>query len=419
MCTTRLKYTSSPLVVVVHAYYRLEITKQECAENCLKVVVRLNMNRLFKRIGSHHFEKPKHLTLYAKGPISPQWNKLMSKPVQRKSDAANLAREAEEFEKAFEQLEKSDTEDEKVIALIDLVKRSFAFTVDGRSLRGRLEAAGYGKKTSATRPFREINKTAAYWRICCNLAQFSRSHRKFFQNLTLVPVEHYKPSTRPGREEERFIHAEVQIITFYESRNPLLWPRALGTSKKACFLCYEFIRCHGCFNVAKSHGIVFSRWAVPDRNDYSPETVARLQRTLAGVGKRVQEELEKAGLGRIKQDDPVQSSIDLNYFSLPNGSAISLQSAGSTTSTFSPKMTESPPRGSTEYEQPVPKNAIYSSSLDSTPNRTSVSILASISGRLKRLLKRLKISPIQEGRKLEAKQTKAEISTSEGKQRIP
>lgn len=320
-----------------YANHEPEISAQECADKCLEIVVQLNMNRLFKRIGSHHFEKPKHLALYAKGPISPQWCKLMSKPVQRKQDAINLAAEAEEFNNVFNQLESAESEDDKVRTLVNLVKRSFAFTIDGRSLQERLEKAGYGKKTLSTRPFREINKTAAYWRICCNLATFARSHCKYFQNMTLVPIQHYNPSTRPGKEEEeRFIHAEVQVITYYELTNPPLWPRALGTSKKACFLCYEFIRCHGCLKVSKSHGIVFSRWAVPDRNDYSPESLVRLRRTLQGVDERVTEELEKAGTGRAKQDDPVQSSIDLNYFSLPNGSATSLQSARNSTSTFAP-----------------------------------------------------------------------------------
>ncbi|QDS75777.1 hypothetical protein FKW77_008807 [Venturia effusa] len=314
---------------------RKELSQQECADNCLKIVVLLNMNRLFKRIGSRHFEKPKHLALYAKGPISPQWSKLMSKPVQNKQDAIDLAAEAGEFNTVFEQLEAAYTEDSKVQALMDLVKRCFAFTIDGRSLRPRLEKAGYGKKTFSTRPFREINKTAAYWRICLNLAAFARSYRRYFQRLSLVPIQHYNPSTRPGKaEEERFIHAEIQIITYYEINNPPLWPRALGTSKKACFLCYEFIRCHGCFKVSKSHGIVFSRWAVPDRKDYSPESLARLRRTIQDVDARVKEELDTAGMGRIKQDDPVQSSIDLNYFWLPNVSATSLQSPRNSTSAF-------------------------------------------------------------------------------------
>ncbi|TID25409.1 hypothetical protein E2P81_ATG04508 [Venturia nashicola] len=319
-----------------YANYQPEISQQKCADKCLEIVVQLNMNRLFKRIGSHHFEKPKHLALYAKGPISPQWSKLMSNPVQKKQDAVNLAAEAEEFNTVFDRLENVESEEGKVNALVDLVKRCFSFTIDGRSLQERLEKAGYGKKTFSSRPFREINKTAAYWRICCNLATFARSHSKYFLSSTLVPIQHYNPSTRPGMEAERFIHAEVQVITYYEIANLPLWPRALGTSKKACFLCYEFIRCHGCLKVSKSHGIVFSRWAVPDRKDYSPETLARLRKAMQGIDGRVTEELEKIGIGRIKQDDPVQSSIDLNYFSLPIDSGTSLQSARNSTSTLAP-----------------------------------------------------------------------------------
>ncbi|RDI88483.1 hypothetical protein Vi05172_g960 [Venturia inaequalis] len=372
---------------------RKEISPQECADRCLQIVVQLNMNRLFKRIGSRHFEKPKHLALYAKGPISPQWSKLMTKPVQRKPDAINLAAEAEEFNTAFDQLENSESEEGKVNALVDLVKRCFAFTVDGRSLQERLERAGYGKKTFSTRPFREINKTAAYWRICCNLANFARSYRKYFQSLTLVPIHHYNPSTRPGKtEEERFIHAEVQVITYYEITNPPLWPRALGTSKKACFLCYEFVRCHGCLVVSKSHGIVFSRWAVPDRKDYSPESLTRLRRALQGVDERVTEELEKAGIGRIKQDDPVQSSIDLNYFSLPNASRTSLQSARESTSTLAPGDPPDHDQVSIDIDQGAAVEDIDIMPSFSQPDQSSATTTKSFLGCLKAMFRYLKIS---------------------------
>lgn len=377
------------------ADHRPDISPQECADKCLEIVVQLNMNRLFKRIGSRHFEKPKHLALYAKGPISPQWSKLMSKPVHKKQDAINLAGEADEFNIVFNQLENTESEEEKVDVLRDLIKRSFAFTIDGRSLQKRLEKAGYGKKTFSTRPFREINKTAAYWRICCNLATFARSHRKYFQSLTLATIQHYNPSTRPGKEDgERFIHAEMQVITYYEIINPPLWPRALGTSKKACFLCYEFIRCHGRLGVSKSHGIVFSRWAVPDRKDYSPESLTRLRAILQGVDERVTEELEKTGIGRLRQDDPVQSSIDLNYFSLPNASATSLQSSRSCRS-----CTSTLPHGNLSGHDPVSvdvdqgaviKNVGIMQPL-SKPDQSSTATTKSLFGCLKPILRCLKI----------------------------
>lgn len=341
----------------------------------------------------------------------------MSKPVQRKQDAINLAEEAEEFHTVFSQIEVAESEYDKVHALMDLVKRSFAFTIDGRSLQERLEKAGYGKKTFSTRPFREINKTAAYWRICCNLATFARSHRKYFQSLALGPIQHYNPSTRPGKEEEeRFIHAEVQVITYYETINPPLWPRALGTSKKACFLCYEFIRCHGCLKVSKSHGIVFSRWAVPDRKDYSRESLARLRRTLQGVDDRVTEELEKAGMGRVKQDDPVQSSIDLNYFSLPNASATSLQSTARTsTSTFAPDAPTTHEPVIVDVNQGAALKDIGYTHSFPHPDESSTATTKSFLGCLKAIFERLKISS---GKKSSVSSPRSKLSETKGEQRL-
>jgi hypothetical protein len=341
--------------------------QEDCSELSLETVVRLNTNRLFKRLGSRHFEKPRHLALYAKGPISPQWKKLMA--TRKTPDGLELIAEAEAFDGAFERLEEATSEEAKIIALIDLVKRCFSFTIDGRSLRGRLEKAGYGKKTFLTRPFREINKTAYYWRICRELTELSRSYRRFFTNLTLIPIEHYEPSKLPGKEEERFIHAEIQIITYYETSHSNHWPRALGTSKKACFLCYEFIRTHGFFNVSKSHGIVFSRWAVPDRIGYSQETLERLRRTLVGVDERVQEELERARMGRIKQDDPVQSSIDLNYVSMPTPSVTTLRSSGSSTSTLTPRNPRLSLQIASDVSQPATVSSLSSITPKTNPSR--------------------------------------------------
>jgi hypothetical protein len=58
------------------------------------------------------------------------------------------------------------------------------------------------------------------------------------------------------------VHAEMQLLSFYD-HNPHLTPRLLfmGTSKKACYLCYEFISRHPLsIGVSASHQKLYPTW---------------------------------------------------------------------------------------------------------------------------------------------------------------
>lgn len=66
------------------------------------------------------------------------------------------------------------------------------------------------------------------------------------------------------------LHAEMQIVVFYEV-NPHLIPRMrfIGTSKKACFLCYEYLLLHPLrLQASASHQKIYPSWMPPPY--YSP-----------------------------------------------------------------------------------------------------------------------------------------------------
>lgn len=61
------------------------------------------------------------------------------------------------------------------------------------------------------------------------------------------------------------LHAEMQMIVFYEG-NPRLAPRMrfMGTSKKACFLCHEYLRHHPLgLQVSACHQKIYPTWMPP------------------------------------------------------------------------------------------------------------------------------------------------------------
>ena len=60
------------------------------------------------------------------------------------------------------------------------------------------------------------------------------------------------------------VHAEVQLLYFYEIQQVPTVPRILSASKSACYLCHLFISSHGKFRVPRTHGRLYDRWTLPD-----------------------------------------------------------------------------------------------------------------------------------------------------------
>ncbi|KAK4192787.1 hypothetical protein QBC35DRAFT_202607 [Podospora australis] len=80
------------------------------------------------------------------------------------------------------------------------------------------------------------------------------------------------------------IHAEVQLVAYYELHPVARKPRVICSSKDACFLCNQFVQQHGVFHIPKTHGNLYTNWRVPpirtlndahDRLDQSLQTHVR------------------------------------------------------------------------------------------------------------------------------------------------
>lgn len=60
------------------------------------------------------------------------------------------------------------------------------------------------------------------------------------------------------------VHAEVQLLFFYEIHTDIRRPRVICSSKSACFLCNLFINLHAKFYIARTHGVIWDKWKLPD-----------------------------------------------------------------------------------------------------------------------------------------------------------
>lgn len=91
------------------------------------------------------------------------------------------------------------------------------------------------------------------------------------------------------------VHAEVQLLLFYESHPHIKSSRILCSSKSACFLCSLFIQLHGKFVPHDTHGRVYPLWALP--TSAPCRVVERMNLALETKVKSILESPARRGLG--------------------------------------------------------------------------------------------------------------------------
>jgi hypothetical protein len=238
-------------------------------------------------------------------------------------DSEELYHQIEYFHTASLHVEDSNAD---LDAIKCAVKGAFQLTADGFSFFSRLQKANFPPSAMDRREVREINKLGNYWRVCLSLAHLSRSYRPLFASLRLELIQPFAASTAFGVRKVRHVHAEVQMLVHYEIRGRTTWPRAIGVSKEACFLCSSLIKSHGLFYVSKAHRQIYPQWTIPDLSEYRSESLDRLQKALADVRRDVGSLLKQAARNRNFRPYPLQSSTNLHKPSFPTPSVTTAHS---------------------------------------------------------------------------------------------
>ena len=132
------------------------------------------------------------------------------------------------------------------------------------------------------------------------------------------------------------IHAEIQLVFFYEQYDDLRKPRIICSSKSACFLCNLFIRLHGKFLVRKTHGVLYSKWTLPAVEEVSLRSEAEqaMRRLLDQFRVEIRREIRKSMRGAApKRTHPTESLFSLQVWSDSDKSFIALSPAGAENTT--------------------------------------------------------------------------------------
>ena len=334
---------------------RQDITRECCQEQLFQLILRLNRNKILGRLGSTKFSPPTHL-VKSPDPLPTRVqnlvrNSIKARTTRRDREIERLYGQIDSFQATFRRLENGKAAD--VIPNIAFaIKQAYELTKDEVKLPDRLKALGCSHAMDA-RAVRDVGKVSNYLRVSRHLAICSQRYRPCFANAEWHPVPNYNASSRSRVLPRQHVHAEIQLLVYYEISTPQSAPRAIGASKEACFLCDSFIRAHGRFSITGAHRQMFPLWTVPDLKEYALPTIQRFRQALSLVHADVKEETLKARKKYPWRPFPPQSTINLNVVQLLTPSTSALPTVSESHSNGDGRIVTSP-EGTTT---PIPNQA--------------------------------------------------------------
>jgi hypothetical protein len=213
--------------------------------------------------------------------VRKQLQALRVSPRNNVRDLGTFYDDLEELARCYEDVDGTDTEEEQHELLKTAVRKSFAISTlrEKKSLEEYLKSLGFGVAISQSREVLEIDKIARYLGLCKDLIRFSRrsTHRPLFSDVNLEHCKAPQPVEPDGSAKPCHVHGEVQLILHYEQYPHYPPPRAIGSSKSACFLCDLFIKKHGKYRVSHSHKRLYHQWTIPDVHWMTEEQAGRFR----------------------------------------------------------------------------------------------------------------------------------------------
>lgn len=108
-----------------------------------------------------------------------------------------------------------------------------------------------------------LGKISSYYSAASFLVGAARNKKRCVFHTVIIETFQIDvpPSLQTGYIK---IHAEIQLLFFYELNPHLPRPRIICSSKSACYLCNLFFGIHGIFHIRRSHGRLYDKWILPD-----------------------------------------------------------------------------------------------------------------------------------------------------------
>ena len=287
----------------------LEVPHSKCTDLIFHSVVQLCENRIIGRLKckdwitpAYHSKRrrPMHEDLLS------VFNRYLSEPNRHPDQMKSQASRLRHFMNFMIQINRHDS-------TLNFQTRLEALRLAGtvcdirQSLELALEQAGIKIDVISGKAIKAFNKVANYWHISKWLSRLAASceYRHLLGSCRFKFLAEYAPHRVLGRE--RFVHAEIQIVTFHRLKKTLPLPRTIGTSKAACYLCDLFLSHHSQYTISATHGTIFDAWTIPDILPYSVEDRKQLRAIIQSMQAALEARARKGNQGFLQF--AVQSGI--------------------------------------------------------------------------------------------------------------
>lgn len=157
-----------------------------------------------------------------------------------------------------------------------------------------------------------LGKLSRYYSAASSLVCAARDKEcRVFRTIVVQPFHIDVP---PSLHKDHIkVHAEIQLLFFYELNDKLPRPRVICSSKSACYLCNLFFSLHGVFHIPRSHGRLYDKWTLPDwiQIPTAPRR-AELGKLATRMDASLNVRIKKGCNKRDKHDYPTESVISIS-----------------------------------------------------------------------------------------------------------
>lgn len=282
-------------------------------------IVEICTDRILSRLRSQHARRTRRTI--GRPRLPPQMLEAVNRCAlvaaqEMEAITRQVVREAEAISKAFDLVEMSSKGKSRTLRLMDVVKT--ASQCDLTALRQMLSIDRSLEPTMKSHLPKAISKLARYFELSKYLINAARTERhSLFYNIKFMAVGHpafdpqhlvgpfrdfdhllhehgWQKHKNAGISETKYharltdpraiwkVHAEIQILIFYETTPQSIQPRIISASKLACFCCDLLLRSHGSFRSPGTHGKIYNTWILPELpDDVSARIRPALQRFLS------------------------------------------------------------------------------------------------------------------------------------------
>ncbi|KAJ9238245.1 hypothetical protein DTO271D3_5546 [Paecilomyces variotii] len=270
--TTRVRKALKDILGLLVDRAKKRISRNECTERVFDIVIRLNRDRIHARLHSSRWERSA-----STGPVCDILNTL-SETYRSVEDIPERGREIQALKAVCRESNEAF--------------QWWARSISASQYPDRDKRCCFSKAA-----IQQIGKIGRYWSLSANLTSAARKYADLFSNLRydiLTPYQSTMFQSHSGQLTHFcHVHAEVQMVAFYESEENgvRIRPRVIGASKAACYLCNLFIYSHGSFFLSQTQGHLHGQWTVPDLAQYPPTGRMRVRAALSEVNDRIGREV--------------------------------------------------------------------------------------------------------------------------------